>query len=91
MNRAAFEASLRRDGYEIMARDWAADTVNPAHTHDFDARLFVTAGDVTMTIDGERRTYGVGESWAVPAGTLHAEACGPNGVSLIIGRRSPGA
>lgn len=91
MDRAEFESSMRRDGYEIVTRDWASGTSSPDHTHAFDARLFITSGRLILTIGGEARSYGVGETCAVPAGTVHAEACGPDGVSLLAARRMPAA
>ena len=91
MDRAQFEAMLRQDGYEIVARDMAPNTVNPDHTHDFDARILATAGAITLVMGGERRTYGPGEWCAVPAGTVHAEEVGPSGASYTAGRRQPAA
>ena len=89
MIRAEFEAALSRDGYELVAREMAPNTVNPDHTHDFDARVLVTAGSLTMTMAGEPRTYGPGEWCAVQAGTLHSETAGPEGASYVAGRRKP--
>ena len=91
MDQAAFETMLRRDGYEMVARSMAPGAVSPEHAHAFDARVLVTAGTFTLTIGGARRTYDPGEWCDVPAGTRHAEECGPDGVSLIIGRRSAAA
>ncbi len=89
MERAEFEAALRRDGYEIVARSMAPNTVNADHTHDFDARVLVTEGAITLTQGTESRTYGPGDWCAIAAGTLHAESCGPAGVSYVAGRRKP--
>lgn len=86
MDRAEFEASLHRDGYELVTRDMAPNAVNPDHTHPFDARIMVVAGSMALVMDGERRTYGPGEWCAVPAGTLHAEESGPAGASYVAGR-----
>lgn len=89
MDRAEFEAGLRRDGYDVVAREMAPNTLNSDHTHDFDARVLVLSGSITMTMGGEARTYGPGDWWAVAAGTIHAETSGPEGVSFIAGRRRP--
>ncbi len=86
MDRTEFEATLHRDGYEIIARDMKPSSVNPDHTHPFDARIMVVAGSLTLAIDGQRRTYGPGEWCAVVAGTLHAEESGPAGASYVVGR-----
>ena len=90
MDKAAFEAGLRGEGYgEVVERDMAAGTVNPMHTHEFDARVLVLGGEITIVRDGAAHTYREGESCEVPAGALHEERVGPQGVSYIAGRRNP--
>ena len=91
MDRADFEAALRRDGYEMAPRSMAPDAHNPDHAHGFDARVFVLEGMITIgRADGER-SYGPGEWCDVPAGERHSERAGPAGVSYIVGRRSASA
>jgi quercetin dioxygenase-like cupin family protein len=91
MNRAAFEASLREGGYEMVPRDFAAGAVHAEHSHGFDARLMVTAGEITLTIAGNATTYGVGDVCEVPAGTPHTETIGARGATLLLGRRHKAA
>ncbi len=91
MDRAEFEATLAIDGYEIVTRGMAPNTVNPDHTHDFDARVLVTEGEITITRAGQASRFGVGEWWAIPAGVQHAEHAGPTGVSYVAGRRQAAA
>jgi quercetin dioxygenase-like cupin family protein len=44
----------------------------PAHYHpQQDERFEVLAGEVVVTLGGERRRYGPGEAFSVPAGTVH--------------------
>lgn len=87
MNRSEFENGLRRDGYEAVERRMAADTTNPAHAHEFDARLLILDGEITITRDGSTQTYRGGDTFEMPAGCVHAEQCGPAGVGYIAGRR----
>ena len=87
MERADFERELIRDGYEIVARTMAPNTINPDHTHDFDARVLVTEGEIVIRMNGEPRRFLPGEWCAVPAGTVHSEQCGPAGVAYVAGRR----
>jgi quercetin dioxygenase-like cupin family protein len=89
MDRAAFIAELERDGYEIVEREMAANHINPEHAHDFDARVMVLAGEITITRDGTATTYRAGDSCAMPRGCRHAEQVGREGVSYIAGRRTP--
>jgi len=83
-----FDADLRREGYQVMNTSLAPNQLNPAHTHDFDARIMVLAGEITITRDGQARTYHAGDYWLTPARAVHAELAGPEGVAIIIGRRA---
>jgi quercetin dioxygenase-like cupin family protein len=88
MDRETFESELRREGYEIVANGMAPNHANPEHAHDFDARVMVLAGEITITRDGEATTFRPGDSCFVPRGTPHAEQVGPHGVAYIAGRRA---
>ena len=57
MNRAEFETELSTQGYgEIIDRSMEVNAVNPEHAHEFDARLLVLEGEMTVTSGGEERT-----------------------------------
>jgi quercetin dioxygenase-like cupin family protein len=62
--------------------------VNPDHAHDWDARVMVIGGEITLTRGGKAETFRVGDSCAVAAGEVHAEHVGPQGVADILGRRN---
>ncbi|MBV8169166.1 MAG: cupin domain-containing protein [Alphaproteobacteria bacterium] len=87
MDRASFESALRRDGFECREGSIAPNEVRPAHAHDWDARLFILEGEITLVIDGERHAYRPGDSCDVPAGTRHEEHIGTAGVRYLAGRR----
>ncbi|MBW4093480.1 MAG: cupin domain-containing protein [Proteobacteria bacterium] len=89
MDRATFEAELVREGYEPVTRRMDPNEVRPEHVHDFDARLLVLDGSMTIVSDGTARAYAPGETFAIPAGHRHAEQTGPEGTSYIAGRRTP--
>ncbi|MBL8702758.1 MAG: cupin domain-containing protein [Alphaproteobacteria bacterium] len=90
VDKAAFEARLRQEGYEeILLREWEPDRIVPEHTHPFDAHVLVLEGDMTLTLGGSARTCRPGDVFTVPAGTPHAEAYGPKGARLLAGRRKP--
>jgi quercetin dioxygenase-like cupin family protein len=88
MTRTEFEAACRREGYEIGEGEIQAHTRREPHTHDFDARLFIVEGSLTLVRGQDRSTYGPGESCAVPAGTMHAEHTEADGARLVYGRRA---
>ena len=91
MTRAEFEAELRREGYEIREGEFKPEHHREAHAHDFDARVLVLDGSVTMVFGTDRVTYGPGDSCAVPAGTMHEEHTGEAGARYVSGRRSTSA
>ena len=88
MNQREFEAELQRDGYEVVYGGAAGGKVNPEHSHEFDARVMVIGGDITITRGGTAQTFRAGDACSVPAGELHAEQIGPQGVAFIAGRRA---
>ena len=87
MNRTEFEADLRREGYEPREGKIDPDVHRDAHAHDFDARLFVLEGSVTLVFGSDRVSYGPGDSCNVPAGTMHEEHTEADGVRFLAGRR----
>src|SRR4029453_1934079 len=76
MTRAEFETELRREGYEIREGEFKPDHHKAAHAHDFDARVLVLDGSVTMVFGKDQVTFGPGDACTVPAGTMHEEHTG---------------
>src|SRR5262249_61609588 len=62
MNRAEFEASLRQEGYEVREGEIEPHRHRGAHAHEFDARILVLEGSVTLVFETERVTYRPGDS-----------------------------
>lgn len=88
MNRTEFETECLAQGYsEIVDRRMEPNTTNPEHSHEFDARLLVLEGEMTVTSEGERRAYRTGDSFAMSAGCRHTEQSGPLGAHYLAGRR----
>ena len=87
MNRAEFEADVRREGYELSEAQIEPNVHRDAHAHEFDARLFVLDGLLTLVIGANRRTYRAGDTCSVPAGTMHAQDTEADGVRFLLGRR----
>ena len=88
MDRAEFEAGLRRDGYaEIVERRMEPNTDNPEHAHEFDARLMVIEGEMAIARNGAVETYRAGETFSVESGCRHAERGGSEGAVYLAGRR----
>jgi quercetin dioxygenase-like cupin family protein len=90
MKRPDFETELRSQGYnEIADRRMEANSTKPEHAHEFDARLLVLEGDMTIACEGEERTYRAGDTFTMTAGCRHTERCGPEGVRYLAGLRYP--
>ncbi len=87
MDRETFEADLVREGYAMTEGRKDPCAPNPMHTHDFDARLLVLEGAFTLTLEDGPHTYRPGESFSVPAGTMHSEGFGPDGCAYVAGKR----
>jgi quercetin dioxygenase-like cupin family protein len=87
MTRAEFQAACLREGYEIGEGEIQPHVRRQPHAHEFDARLFVADGSLTLVRGEDRVTYGPGEVCVVPAGTVHAEHTEADGVRLVYGRR----
>ena len=92
MDRIAFETELREQGYaEVVDRRMDANVLNPEHAHDFDARLLVLEGAMTIAAEGSERTYHAGDSFTMTAGCRHTERSGAVGARYLAGRRYPAA
>jgi quercetin dioxygenase-like cupin family protein len=90
MDLAEFEADLRREGYRIVNSSVTPNLIAPNHCHDFDAKAFVLGGQITITRDNKPTTFRAGQCFEVPAGCMHAEQVGSEGVALLSGRRRNG-
>ncbi len=90
MDRLEFEADLRRDGFSVVNASLKPNTREANHCHDFDARLYVLGGEITITRDNTPETFRAGQCCEVPAGCMHAEHVGPEGVAYVSGRRRNG-
>ena len=87
MNIVEFESALVRDKFEVKTNSLPASHLTTEHTHPFEVRALVTAGEITLTVAGTASAYREGDVFALPTNCPHAEAVGPEGVSYLVGRR----
>jgi quercetin dioxygenase-like cupin family protein len=87
MNKAEFEADLRREGYELREGEIKPNVHRGSHAHEFDARLLVLEGSITLVVGADRCTYRPGDTCNVAAGTMHEEHTEGDGVRYLAGRR----
>ena len=90
MDRLEFEAEARREGYRVVYASLKPNLAAPNHSHDFDTKLFILAGEITLTRDNEPETFRAGQCYMMPAGCMHAEHVGPDGVAYVSARRRDG-
>lgn len=88
MDEKVFRREVEREGYrEPVLLEWEAGKFVDTHTHDFDARILVLSGELSVTSDGEERTCGAGDTNSIAANTPHLERVGTQGVSFLVARR----
>ena len=87
MDRAEFEADLRREGYELREGEIEPNLHRGSHAHEFNARLFVLEGSITLVVGADRWTYRPGDACKILAGTMHEEHTEADGVRYLAGRR----
>ena len=86
---AGFERALTKDGFSSSVVEFAPGTINAEHFHSWNARLLITSGDISITVDGSELLYTVGDMFSLPANYPHSEVVGSSGVTFIAGRRYP--
>ena len=89
MDRTGFERRLADGGYIAVSKEMAPDDIVTDHAHPWDVCALVTAGDITLTIDGSTQTYAAGDVFVMDAGCVHHEVVGADGVQYLAGRRDP--
>ena len=88
MNDTEFRAALVSEGFDdIEVRTIAANVHNKAHSHAFDVRALMIAGELTLSTQGKPATYRAGEIFTLPAGCEHVEQFGPQGATYVVGRK----
>ena len=88
MNIQEFHDELSANSFnDAIAIDRPVGYAMDEHHHPFDACAMVTAGDITLVVNGVSTRYGTGDVFRLSAGTPHLEAAGPQGVSFLSGRR----
>ena len=78
---------LQQEGYSepIEVRQAPNGFLND-HTHPFAVKALVIDGSIDILIQGNRRTYSVGDVFQLGFEELHSETYGPNGVIYLASR-----
>jgi hypothetical protein len=76
-------------GYdEVLERQWAPGTVTGEHSHPFDAKALVVAGELWLSEAGEERHLRAGDGFELAAHRPHDERYGPEGATYWVARRA---
>jgi quercetin dioxygenase-like cupin family protein len=57
------------------------------HTHRAESAHIILKGEMSMTMNGETRTYYTGDRCDLPAGIMHSAKTGPHGCRYLIAER----
>ncbi len=79
---------LRQEGFRhvYVWRD-GPNAFYPDHTHPGVTAHVILDGEMTVTSEGQTRTYRVGERFDVPANATHSARMGPKGCGYLVGER----
>jgi hypothetical protein len=88
VNESEFDAQLKADGFqEIEKQTLAPRPGKGRHRHLFAIRGMVLSGTFLVTQTVDVVIYGPGQIFAVDDGELHDESVGPDGASVLVGRK----
>jgi quercetin dioxygenase-like cupin family protein len=88
MDERELTAQLKKEGFgHTFAWEDGPNARYPDHTHAMETAHIILSGEMTLTMDGESKSYGIGERCDVPAGAVHSALMGPKGCRYLIGER----
>lgn len=90
MTKAEFIEKLRNEGFDG-PEDFlmGPNEVDTEHAHETDTLGLVLEGSIVIEKASGDVTCNVGDTVYYPAGELHTEKAGPNGVKGLVGWRDP--
>jgi quercetin dioxygenase-like cupin family protein len=87
LTREAFESDLGREGFEVVHGGQTAGFTEDMHAHDFDVRIMVLGGEITVCRNGApETTFQAGDHCEIPADCQHTTKVGPEGVAYTVGK-----
>jgi hypothetical protein len=82
------QKSLAAGFDEVLARDWAPNTVLDTHTHPFGVHALLTRGEMWLTMNGQTQHLTPGATFALDRDVLHDERYGPEGATYWVARKN---
>jgi hypothetical protein len=87
MNTAQFIEMLQQEGYpDPVEVKQAPNGSLGEHTHPFAVKALVLDGSIEISIQGNRKTYSIGDVFQLRFEEFHSESYGPTGVIYLASR-----
>lgn len=88
MDISELESELHKEGFRhtYVWRD-ESEVFHASHTHHKETAHIILDGEMTLTMNGETKTYYPGDRCDVPADTVHSALIGPHGCKYLIGEK----
>ena len=88
MNESELVCQLKREGFtHTYVWEDGPNARYGNHTHDMETAHIILQGAMTLTMNGESKTYSPGDRCDVPANAVHSALMGPQGCRYLIGER----
>lgn len=87
MDRNAFVSALTAEGFAEFVLVTREPGELDEHTHPFEAKALILAGEIQIGTGGAERVYGPGDIFHLGANAPHTERYGPQGVQYLVARR----
>jgi quercetin dioxygenase-like cupin family protein len=84
----AWEKQLAEEGFgDFFVWEDGPGAFYPDHAHSGLTAHVILEGEMTLTSEGQTRTYKAGERADVPACAIHSARMGPKGCRYLVGQK----
>lgn len=88
MDKETFISQLKHEDFkEITTVTREPNGFVATHTHPFEAKALILAGEIRIHAQGSDVLYQQGKVFHLPSETPHTEQYGPQGVTYLVGRK----
>jgi quercetin dioxygenase-like cupin family protein len=87
MDRETFVSAVAQEGFTELVTVTRERGATEEHSHPFEAKALIIAGQMHIRVGAEERLYRVGDMFHLLANVPHSERYGPEGVEYLVGRK----